>query len=223
MTAWARHAKIAFVGSHGIRKTSAAHAFASVIQRAGHSVEYLREVIRDNPLGMNEAATGEAQLWVLVTQIARELELSPKADVLVADRGVMDNYAYYLRACAGTDRFAVEPLVARWSETYQLVVRLRPDIALAPDGIRSTSDAFRDEIERILDDVLPRLVPAHRLLEVPASAVVGSYDWWPCAERLAASIGEQLARERRVRARPAPVTDVVEADGGQLELSLGED
>ncbi|MGZ6339634.1 MAG: AAA family ATPase [Candidatus Limnocylindrales bacterium] len=223
MTAWTRRAKIAFVGSHGIRKTTAAHAFASVIQRAGHSVEYLREVIRDNPLGMNEAATGEAQLWVLVSQIRQELELAPKADVLVTDRGVMDNYAYYLRACGMVDRFDIEPLLGRWSETYQLVVRLTPDIALRPDGIRSTSDAFRDEIEGILDDVLPRLVAGPRLVAVPASAVVGSYDWWPIAERLAAAVGEQLVRERRApRSRPAGSGAQATADPErQLPLEFG--
>ena len=108
---WSRTAKIAFIGSHGIRKTTAAHAFSSTVQAAGRSVEYGREVVRDNPLGINERATGEAQLWVLVSQIRQELELAPKAEVLVLDRGVMDNYAYYLRACGGSDLFDVEPLV----------------------------------------------------------------------------------------------------------------
>ena len=51
---WAHHAKIAFIGSHGIRKTTAALSFASVMQRAGRSVEFAREVVRDNPLGMND-------------------------------------------------------------------------------------------------------------------------------------------------------------------------
>ena len=78
MTTWARRAKIAFVGSHGIRKTTAAHAFANTIQRAGRSVEYGREVVRDNPLGINEGATGEAQLWVLVSQIRQELSSRPR-------------------------------------------------------------------------------------------------------------------------------------------------
>ena len=114
MTAWPRRAKIAFVGSHGIRKTTAAYAFAHTIQRAGRSVEFAREVVRDNPLGINESATGEAQLWVLVSQVRQELELAPKAEVLVTDRGVVDNYAYYLRSCGGTDRFDVEPLVRAW-------------------------------------------------------------------------------------------------------------
>jgi nicotinamide riboside kinase len=190
---WPGHAKIAFIGSHGIRKTSAVLAFAAEVQRAGRSVELGREVVRDNPLGINEGATGEAQLWVLVSQIRQELELARKADVLVTDRGVMDNYAYYLRACGGTDAFDAEPLVRRWSGTYDLVVRLLPDVALQADGVRSTSDAFRDEVEDILDRVLPGLVPAGRLVTLRASEVTSRFDWFAILERLAASVGSTVA------------------------------
>ena len=186
---WPRPAKIAFIGSHGIRKTSALLAFAAVVQRAGRSVELGREVVRDNPLGINERATGEAQLWVLVSQIRQELELARKADVLATDRGVMDNYAYYLRANGGVDRFDVEPLVRRWCDTYDLVVRLLPDIKLQADGVRSTNDAFRDEVEAILDDVLPGLIPAERLVTLRASEVTSRTDWFEVLQRLAASIG----------------------------------
>jgi nicotinamide riboside kinase len=188
-TTWPRPAKIAFIGSHGIRKTSAVLAFAATAQRAGCSVDLGREVVRDNPLGINESATGEAQLWVLVSQIRQELELARKANILVTDRGVMDNFAYYLRSCGGEDRYAVEPLVRRWSATYDLVVRLLPDIELAADGIRSTNDAFRDEVEAILDRVLPDLVAAPRLLTVPASEVTSRFDWQAILEQLAALAG----------------------------------
>ena len=85
------------------------------MQRAGRSVEFAREVVRDNPLGINESATGEAQLWVLMSQIRRELELAPKAECLVTDRGVMDNFAYYLRACRRRGPLRGEPLVRAWS------------------------------------------------------------------------------------------------------------
>jgi nicotinamide riboside kinase len=186
---WPRPAKIAFIGSHGIRKTSALLAFAAEVQRAGRSVELGREVVRDNPLGINERATGEAQLWVLVSQIRQELELAHKADVLATDRGVMDNYAYYLRANEGVDRFSVEPLVRRWSETYDLVVRLLPDIKLQADGVRSTNDAFRDEVEAILDEVLPGLVPAARLVTLRASEVTSRTDWFAVLRQLGGSIG----------------------------------
>ena len=225
MTAWPRRAKIAFVGSHGIRKTTAAYAFAHTIQRAGRSVEFGREVVRDNPLGINESATGEAQLWVLVSQIRQELELAPKAEVLVTDRGVVDNYAYYLRACGGTDRFEVEPLVRAWGATYDLVVRLTPDIALREDGIRSTSDAFRDEIEAILDDVLPRFVRPERLITIPASQITDAFEWWPLAERLAAVVGGTLLAEgveaaRRPRARRPAIALPGRPASGDVQLDL---
>jgi nicotinamide riboside kinase len=200
---WPRNAKIAFIGSHGIRKTTAALAFASVIQRAGRSVEFAREVVRDNPLGINEGATTEAQLWVLTSQIRRELELSRQAECLVTDRGVMDNFAYYLRAGAGEDPYDIEPLVRQWSRTYDLVVRLTPDVSLRADGVRSTNDRFRDEIEALLDARLPRLVPRDRLVAQPASAITERHDWWPLAERLAARVGAPLLAEGVNRPGPS--------------------
>ena len=225
MTAWPRRAKIAFIGSHGIRKTTAAYAFAHTIQRAGRSVEFAREVVRDNPLGFNESATGEAQLWVLVSQVRQELELAPKAEVLVTDRGVVDNYAYYLRACGLTDRFSAEPLVRAWGATYDLVVRLMPDIELRADGIRSTSDAFRDEIEGILDETLPRFVRPERLITIPASEITDSFEWWPLAERLAAIVGAPLLAEgveaaRHPRARRPVAPALAAPAGAQLDLDL---
>ena len=189
---WSRSAKIAFIGSHSVRKSNAVHAFASTVGRAGRSVEVGREVVRFNPLGLNEGATPEAQLWVLMTQVQQELELRNRAEVLVTDRAVVDNFAYYLRVTDGDDRFGVEPLIARWAGTYDLYVRLLPDVAVLPDGVRSTSDAFRDEVEAILDRILPSYVPKGRLLEVPASHVTAEFDWWSVAERLARIVGEPL-------------------------------
>jgi nicotinamide riboside kinase len=190
--AWPRSAKIAFIGSHSVRKSNAVHAFASTIGRAGRSVEVGREVIRDNPLGLNEGATPEAQLWVLMAQVQQELELAKRADVLVTDRSVVDNFAYYLRVTAGEDPFGVEPLIRRWAATYDLSVRLLPDVGLLADGVRSTSDEFRDEIEAILDRILPAYLPGDRCLSVPASQVTADYDWWAIAERLAGIVGAPL-------------------------------
>jgi nicotinamide riboside kinase len=189
---WKRHAKIAFIGSHSVRKSNAVHAFASTVGRAGRSVEVGREVVRFNPLGLNEAATPEAQLWVLMAQVQQELELIGRAEVLVTDRSVVDNFAYYLRVTDGEDPFGVEPLIRRWAASYDLSVRLLPDVGLLPDGVRSTSDAFRDEIEEILDRILPMYLAPDRCLSVPASHVTADFDWWVIAERLAAIVGEPL-------------------------------
>lgn len=176
--------KIAFIGSHAVRKTNAVHSFAGAVGRSGRSVEVGREVVRYSPLGINERATPEAQLWVIMSQIREELELRHRADVLVLDRAVVDNFAYYLRVTKGTDPFDVRPLVTRWSATYDLYVRLRPDVALVADGVRSTSERFRTEIEKILDLITPQLVPAERLVELWASEVTDSFDWPALVEQL---------------------------------------
>jgi len=189
---WSRPAKIAFIGSHSVRKSNAVHAFASTVGRAGRSVEVGREVVRFNPLGLNEAATPEAQLWVLMAQVQQELELAGRAEILVTDRSVVDNFAYYLRVTGGEDPFSVEPLIRRWATTYDLSVRLLPDVGLLADGVRSTNDAFRDEIEAILDRILPIYLAGDRCVSVPASNVTADFDWWAIAERLAGIVGEPL-------------------------------
>jgi len=120
----------------------------------------------------------------------------------------------------------VEPLVRTWATTYDLVVRLRPDVALRADRMRSTSDAFRGEIEAILDDVLPSLVPASRFVTIPASEVTDTYDWWPLAERLSVIVGEPLLAEGVAhRRRPRRHADRGSAappgaPGSQLELEF---
>ncbi|MDW3179884.1 MAG: AAA family ATPase [Acidimicrobiia bacterium] len=176
--------KIAFIGSHSVRKTNAVHSFAGAVGRSGRSVEVGREVVRFNPLGLNEGATPEAQLWVVMAQIQQELELRMRADVLVTDRAVIDNFAYFLRVTDGHDPFDVKPLVANWSKTYDLFVRLRPDVPLMADGVRSTSDRFRNEIEKILDMIIPRYVDPDRLIELRASEVTESFDWGALLDRL---------------------------------------
>ena len=101
--------KIAFIGSHSVRKTNAVHSFAGAVGRSGRSVEVGREVVRFSPLGLNEGATPEAQLWTITAQIRQELELRTAADVLVLDRAVIDNFAYFLRATGGAAAHGSRP------------------------------------------------------------------------------------------------------------------
>jgi nicotinamide riboside kinase len=176
--------KIAFIGSHSVRKTNAVHSFAGAVGRSGRSVEVGREVVRYSPLGLNEGATPEAQLWVLMAQIQQELELRNRADVLVTDRAVIDNFAYFLRATNGKDPFDVKPLVRRWSSTYDLHVRLRPDVPLHTDGVRSTNARFRREIETILDMIIPQYVHPDGLIELSASEINEAFEWGSLIERL---------------------------------------
>jgi hypothetical protein len=91
------------------------------------------------------------------------------------------------RTRSGSSRSSVDGL-----RRYDLSVRLLPDIGLLADGVRSTNDAFRDEIEAILDRILPVYLRLDRCISIPASSVTADYDWWAIAERLAGVVGEQL-------------------------------
>lgn len=141
-------------------------------------------MVRFSPLGLNEGVTAEAQLWVVMAQIQQELELRTRAEVLVLDRSVVDNFAYFLRVTKGDDPFDVKPLVANWATTYDLFVRLRPDIALKADGVRSTNDKFRRDIEKILDLIIPQYVRPDRLVELQASDITEEFSWTELLERL---------------------------------------
>jgi hypothetical protein len=100
-----------------------------------------------------------------------------------------------------------------------------PDIPLREEGIRTTNNAFRELIEGILEDVLPRFVRPERLVTLPASTITDSFDWWPLAERLAATIGAPLLAEdveaaRRPRARRSAAVSPVAATPAGLQLDL---
>ena len=110
---------IVFTSARIAPQVDAVHAFASTIGRAGRSVEVGPEVERLNLLGLNEGATPEASS-LLLAEIHQELELAQRAEVLVTDRSVVDNFAYYLRVTDGEDPFAVEPLIRRWATSYDL-------------------------------------------------------------------------------------------------------
>lgn len=170
---------IAVIGSHGVRKSTAVAGLVDAARRLGRDVAALGEVIRTSPLGHNETATPAAQLWVLATQIAREVETGAGRDLLVTDRSVVDNYAYYRRAAGDADPYEVEPLVRAWTAGYALHVRLLADVPLAADGFRSPDPAFRDAIEHLLDRIVPDLVPADRLVTMSASEVTADRDWAP--------------------------------------------
>ena len=194
--------KIAFIGSHSVRKTNAVHSFAGAVGRSGRSVEVGREVVRFSPLGRNEGATPEAQLWAIMAQIQQELELRNQAEVLVLDRAVIDNFAYFLRVTGGDDPFDVKPLVRRWSTTYDLYVRLRPDIALKADGVRSTNQKFRNEIEKILDLIIPKYVDPDKLVELQASDITEGFDWGPLLETLCGPLGGNKPEPKTITYAP---------------------
>jgi len=147
--------KLALVGTHGVNKTTIAYELAGVLKRKGQTVELLTEIARECPFPLNEHATCEAYQWIIARQIQLEIEKLPRADVLVCDRSVLDNFAYYVRryGIAGEETEALGLYCRSWMRTYDLLVRLPIIEALSPDGFRSTNIEFQREIDLICDEL----------------------------------------------------------------------
>lgn len=154
--------KIAFIGSHGVGKTTLCFDLASVLKRQGVHVDMVKEVARLSPLPINRKTSFEAQLWILMTQVAEEIRSAAHHEVVVCDRSVLDNYAYMLFACGRQP--AIEPFVRRWLKTYDLLFKVPIQGAPSADGIRDTDEFFMRQIDQTIDRLLTEKHVAHQVL-----------------------------------------------------------
>lgn len=150
-----RRLKVAFVGTHGVGKTTLCFDLAAQLKRLDLGVDIVKEVARRCPLPINEDTTFDAQAWILHTQIAEELEASAEYEVVVCDRSVLDNYAY-LVARLGR-RAELEPLVREWVRGYHALFKVPVLSAPTFDGKRAVSPGFQQEIDHIIDDLVQEL------------------------------------------------------------------
>ncbi len=150
-----RRLKIAFVGTHGVGKTTLCFDLAAQLKRLDLGVELVKEVARRCPLPINEETTPSAQAWILHTQIAEELEAQAIYEVVICDRSVLDNYAYLVaRAGRQSD---LDPLVNSWIRGYDALFKV-PVVSLPSyDGTRAVSPAFQLEIDGVIDQLIDAL------------------------------------------------------------------
>jgi len=154
--------KIAFIGSHGVGKTTLCYDLASLLKKQGVHVDMVKEVARLSPLPINRETSLEAQTWILMTQVAEEIRSAAYHEAVVCDRSVLDNYAYMLLACGRQPAF--ERLVAHWMKSYDLLFKVPVSGAPAADGVRDTDEFFMRSIDQLVDRLLTRLKVRHRVL-----------------------------------------------------------
>lgn len=154
--------KLALIGTHGVGKTTLAYDVCALLKKAGRNVELVTEVARRCPFPVNEATTLEAQLWILHAQIAAELEAAQRAETVICDRAVLDNYCYLVNKCGR--QAELESWLVRWLRSYQLLVGVplvresiyaegfrQPSLT---DGFRATDRAFQQRIDALLKELL---------------------------------------------------------------------
>ena len=169
--------KVAFIGSHGVGKTTLCYGLAARLKVRDVALEVVREVARRCPLPINQATSVESQSWILHTQIAEELAAHSHYGVVICDRSVLDNYVYLLVA-AGSQS-PLEPLIDAWMRSYDLLLHVPIVDDPSPDGVRATDPAFQQAIDdRLLDELNRRDLPVHQLDPARRS------DWVDVAEVL---------------------------------------
>ena len=147
--------KIALVGTHGIGKTTIAYELAGAVKRTGKTVELITELARECPFPLNDQATAEAYQWIISRQVQLEIEKSARADVVICDRSVLDNFAYYIRRYGtSSPRYeALSRFCTYWMTTYDFLVRLPLSSPPSDDGFRSTDPRFQAEIDELCDSL----------------------------------------------------------------------
>ena len=154
--------KVAFLGTHGVGKTTLCYELAAELKRRDKAVDLVKEVARRCPLPINEGTTIEAQTWILHAQIAEEIAVGAQADVVVCDRSVLDNYAYLVARAGRQD--ALDALVRSWVGTYDALIKVPVTAPPTFDGTRAVSLAFQREIDATIDELITAFdVPVMRL------------------------------------------------------------
>ena len=154
--------KIAFIGTHGVGKTTLCYDLAGVLKRQGVHVDVVKEVARLSPLPINRQTSIEAQTWILMTQVAEEIRSGAYHEVVVCDRSALDNYAYMMLACGRQPAF--ERLVAHWMKSYSLLFKVPIGGAAAADGVRDTDEFFMRSIDQLVDRLLAEMKIPHEVL-----------------------------------------------------------
>jgi nicotinamide riboside kinase len=162
--------KIAFIGTHGVGKTTLCFDLAALLKRHDVHVDIVKEVARLSPLPINQKTSLEAQTWILMTQVAEEIRSAAHHRVVVCDRSVLDNYAYMLFAC-GRQK-PIERFVDHWMKTYDLLFKVPLSGAVSADGVRDTDEFFMRSIDQLVDTLLAQKRLPHHVL--PA----GGRDRW---------------------------------------------
>ena len=163
--------KVAFIGTHGVGKTTLCYDLASLLKRQGVHVDMVKEVARLSPLPINRQTSLEAQTWILMTQVAEEIRSGAYHQVVVCDRSVLDNYAYMMLACGRQPPF--ERFVAYWMKTYDLLFKVPISGAASADGVRDTDEFFMRSIDQLVDRLLAEMKVPHEALAAGQREVWG--------------------------------------------------
>ena len=165
--------KIAFIGSHGVGKTTLCSSVHARLKQKNIASFMIDEIASDLPKGfeVNEKTDFESQFYILLKQMEKELIQTKKHyKVLCCDRSVVDSLAYSHNAMKTLKKIKpheidfMEHFVKYWLKTYDHLFLVEPfaDI-IEDDSYRSTDVEFRDKIHNIILDYIDSMKIAKKV------------------------------------------------------------
>jgi len=155
----ARCVKITLSGTHCSGKTTFAKTLEKKLAKKQFKVSCGLEVVRDCPFPVNEQGSGQAQIWIMLTQILTELQLEESVEVVILDRCVFDHLAYAKwlherERLSQNELTFLKSIAESWSKThpYNIIATLSP-LLLTPDGFRSVNTSYQKQIQTILSKI----------------------------------------------------------------------
>jgi len=170
------------MGSHGVGKTTLCYQLAAYLKQQQYNVKVINETVRQCPFPINEDANNNTELWIIHTQIVRELEAEAQGyDAIVADRGALDGIVYWAERNPPDENFEIlETTALKWMDKYDAIFLVEPSSDtdhFAVDAVRATSIEYRNRIRDLFRLYVEKLseVAREKLYIIKSDDIFGDF------------------------------------------------
>jgi len=159
--------KIALTGAHGVGKTTLLNALQKKLGAHSSTVvcrevpRVIASVVGSDTFFRRGENTPLRQFLILFYQIIEEGLKEDEAEIVLADRTVVDHLAYTItlfpELVATPEYQALFTGIRSWLPKYDLIIKLPIEFAAVDDGVREADDIFQEEIDQAIDQLYAQL------------------------------------------------------------------
>jgi nicotinamide riboside kinase len=144
--------KIGFLGVHNGGKDTLSHYLFNRLKLRGKTVYYIPEQAEQALIRGMKLNTEETQMWLLGTQIAKEMEAQAwnKREFIICNRTVVDVPVYSMML---DNVMEIQSMVEDYLQAhpYDVLFRVHPFDTIEDDGVRDTDRDYQDAIHQRFD------------------------------------------------------------------------
>jgi predicted ATPase len=174
--------KVAFVGAHGVGKTTLVESLLQRLVAQGHEVARTDEVPRILAAQANDPTTFRRnnntmskQFLIMLKQIVDETSVGNDARFLLCDRALLDHWAYttyFNREALDAQQtfLLLDQVVADYCGSYRQLFYIPIEFAVIDDGTREADYEF----QKAIDDLIVGFLDRHHVSFVTLGGAVES-------------------------------------------------